>query len=370
MIAALSDYTLQTVALGAAILGAVAGAVGAFALLRRQSLMGDAVAHAALPGICAGFLIAGGRQLETMLAGALVAGMAAAGAVVWIARTSRIKADAALGLVLSLFFAAGVVMLTAIQGAGGAAQAGLESFLFGQAAAMLRSDIAAMAGVGVFVTAAILLLWKEFKLVAFDPLYAAVLGLPVMALELGLTLLVALAVVIGVQMVGVVLMTAMLVAPAAAARQWVRRLGPMVALSALFGALAGVAGAVGSAGARGLATGPLIVLAVTALAAGSLLLAPERGLLAAAVRRQAARRRLAGRRVLASLQQLADDHGDPAWGAEAGMIAALHGPGARRTLQRLETEGLVRPSAAPPDGRAQWHLTEAGRQAAAEGGGR
>lgn len=270
---------LLTVALGTALLGALAGALGPFAVLRRQSLMGDVLSHAALPGICLGFLVAGQRSLPALLAGALLAGLVAAGLIQLILRFTRIKPDAAMGIILSTFFALGVVLLSHIQHSGGAAQAGLSGFLFGQAAAMLASDIrllSVLAGLTVLVLA---LFWKDLKLVAFDRDYARALGRPVAAIEALLAATTAVAIVAGLQVVGVVLMVALLIAPAVAARQWVDSLLPMVLLSAALGAAAGVGGAVLSSSARGLATGPVIVLVAAALVLVSLLLSPRRGLL-------------------------------------------------------------------------------------------
>lgn len=270
---------VQTVLLGAALLGAISGMLGAFALLRRQSLIGDALAHAALPGICLGFLIAGGRELGSILAGAFFTGTLAALVMMVIIRTTRLKTDAALGIVLSVFFAVGVVLLTHLQSQGGAASAGLNTFLFGQAAAILRSDLWIMGGVGLATLALVAGLWKEFKLVSFDPDFARASGLPVTALEGLLTIMVALAIVVGLQLVGVVLMVALLIAPAAAARQWTTSLGAMVVLSALIGAASGAGGALISAFSRGLATGPVVVLLATGAVVVSLMLAPGRGLL-------------------------------------------------------------------------------------------
>jgi len=356
----LADPTLQTVLAGALILGLASGVLGAFAVLRRQSLMGDVLAHAALPGICLGFLVAGGRQLESLLAGAFLAATAAALLVLAIARGSRLKPDAALGIVLGVFFAAGVVLLSYAQTRSGAAQAGLSSFLFGQAAAILRADLWVIGCVAAVALAVIAALWKEFKLVAFDPGFAAAAGLPVLALEVALTVMIALAVVVGLQMVGVVLMTAMLIAPAAAARQWTRRLEGMVALSVAFAVIAGGAGAIISAGARGLATGPLIVLAATAIFVVSLLFAPGRGLVTAFVAYRREARALRGRRVLRTLAQLARNHDDPDHASEQGMVDAYHGTATGPALRRLEGRGLV---ALRPQGLAatpHWALTRAG----------
>lgn len=356
----LSDYTIQTVALGAALLGLASGALGCFAVLRRQSLLGDTLSHATLPGVCLGFLVAGSRHTGAILAGALLTGVLAALTMLLLTRRSRLKTDAGLGVALSLYFALGVVLLSAIQGSGNASQGGLDAFLFGQAASLLRSDLWALGGVSLAALGLVALLWKEFKLVAFDPGFAVSLGLPVAALEVALTATVALAVVVGLQLVGVVLMAAMLIAPAVAARQWTRRLEGMVALAALIGAVSGVVGAVLSALGPGLSTGPLIVLAASAAVVVSLLLAPERGLLWSAARRRAERRRLRGRRVLSTLYGLAARHADPRYPSEERMLDAYHGVATRRVMGRLEGRGLVRPVDHAPERTPHWELTPEG----------
>jgi len=277
----LFDYTLRTVALGAAALGATAGALGTFAVLRRQSLLGDAISHAALPGIALAFLLTGSRAPLVLVVGAALAGWLGTLAVTGIVRRSRVPFDGALALVLSVFFGFGLVLLVAIQRRPGGTHAGLDAYLFGQAAALVARDVWTMAVLGAIALGLTALAWKEFKLLAFDEAFGAALGLPMRRLDLALTTLLVIAIVIGLQMVGVVLMSALLVAPAAAARQWTDRLGVMTALAALFGAAAGVAGAVLSATTPRLPTGPTIVLCAAAVVAGSLLFAPGRGLVAA-----------------------------------------------------------------------------------------
>ncbi|MBK0400299.1 metal ABC transporter permease [Limibaculum sp. M0105] len=361
----LSDHTLQTVAIGAAILGAVSGVLGAFAVLRQQSLMGDALSHAALPGICLGFLWAGSRDLGAILGGALAAGALAALTVMAMTRLTRLKTDAALGSVLSFYFALGIVLLTLIQRQAGAGQAGLEAFLFGQAAAILREDLQVMGVLALASLGAVALLWKEFKLVTFDPVFARTLGLPVVALEAVLTVMVAVAVVIGLQMVGVVLMAAMIVAPAVAARQWVTRLGPMVVISAAIGMGAGVTGALISAMGRGLATGPLVVLAASAAVLVSILLAPGRGVIWDWMKRRAERRALGGQRVLTAIHALAAEHGDPEYPAEQSMLDVYFGGGTAAALDRLEARGAVRRAAHFRTEGVHWVLTPQG-QAEAE----
>jgi len=274
-----TDYTLRTVALGAALLGVVSGVLGCFAVLRRQALLGDAMSHAALPGIALAFMLTGRREPLILLVGAALAAWLAALLLLAITRATRVKEDSGLALLLAVFFGFGLVLLSLLQQRPDAAQAGLKSFLFGQAAALVERDVVAMAALGLPALLCVALLWKQFKLISFDPEYAASLGMPVGILGIALTTLIVVAIVIGLQTVGVVLMSAMLVAPAAAARQWTDRLGVMVLLAAAFGATSGVVGALISATGRGLSTGPTIVLCMAAITAVSLLFAPERGIL-------------------------------------------------------------------------------------------
>ena len=360
MLDLLSDHTIQNVAIGAVILGMISGVLGSFAVLRQQSLLGDTLAHAALPGICLGFLIAGSRELSSILGGALVTAILAALLMLALTRNSRLKTDAGLGIALSLFFALGVVLLTYIQGTANASQGGLDSFLFGQAAAILRSDLWVMGVITAFSIGLVAMFWKAFKLVTFDPEFAKTLGLPVALLETTLTLTIAFAVVVGLQMVGVVLMAAMVIAPAVAARQWVKSLERMVLLAALFGMAAGLIGALISVTARGLATGPLIVLTITALVIISILAAPERGVLWEELKRWRDRRELTGNQLLTTLYNLASRHRDPEYPAEIGMLDAYHGLRTRRTLRRLERRGLITQVRHMPSEGRHWELTEAG----------
>jgi manganese/zinc/iron transport system permease protein len=360
MIELLQDYTIQNVVMGATLLGIISGVLGSFAVLRQQSLLGDTLSHAALPGVCLGFMIAGTRDLASIMGGALFTGILAALAVVVITRRSRLKTDAALGITLSVFFAIGVVLLTYIQNSGNASQGGLDSFLFGQAAAILRQDIWVMAGITILALGIIAALWKELKVTVFDPDFAASLGLPVATLETLLTVMIALAVVVGLQMVGVVLMASMVIAPATAARQWHDRLGPMVISAALIGVSAGVAGALVSALGEGLATGPLIVLGAAVLVAISLLFAPRRGLVRELLDRWRGRRQLEGHQVLTTLYGLARRHRDPSFMAERGFVDAYHGLRTRRALEQLQAQGFVDRFRAGPDEAEYWELTDSG----------
>lgn len=272
------DYTLRNVALGSALLGIVSGVLGCFAVLRRQGLLGDALAHAALPGICIAYLLTGSKDSFVLLAGAAVSGTVGAFILLRAVRATRLSEDSMLGVVLSVFFGFGIMLLTFIAKRNDAGQAGLDRFLFGQAATLVEENVITMAVLGLIALLTVALLFKEFKLMTFDPLFAATIGLPTGRLSLLMTALIVIAVVIGLQTVGVVLMAAMLVGPAVAARQWTNRLGVMIGLAALFGALSGVSGALLSVSDSHLPTGPMIILCLTLIVAISLLFAAERGL--------------------------------------------------------------------------------------------
>jgi manganese/zinc/iron transport system permease protein len=357
----LFDYTLRTVALGAAALGMVSGALGVFAVLRRQSLLGDAISHAALPGIALAFLLTGAKTPIVLLAGAAVAGMIGTLLIVTIVRTTRIPEDSALGIVLSVFFGFGLVLLTFVQRQPTAAQAGLETFLFGQAATLVTADVLTIAALGGVALLAVVVFWKEFKLLAFDREYGATLGLPMERIEVLLTTVLVIAIVVGLQTVGVVLMSALVVAPAAAARQWTDSLGSMVLIAGAFGATAGVSGALASGAAAGVPTGPTVVLAATAIVLVSMMLAPRRGIVWRRLEQRRARRQIREDLVLANLQALAEQHGGEEHGHDIAAIEALsRGRGdVGRSLALLEERGMARRQ---PDG--GWTITREGAAAA------
>jgi manganese/zinc/iron transport system permease protein len=356
-----ADYTLRQVAMGAAMLGIVNGVLGSFAVLRKQSLLGDGISHAALPGIALAFLLTGSKSSLALLLGAAAAGWVATLLIMNIVKHTRVKYDSALGLVLSVFFGFGLVLLTYIQKLPVATQAGLDKFLFGQAATLLRKDVMTIGVLGGIVLVFLLLFWKEFKLVSFDPDFAFSLGFPVRILDVLLTTLLVIAIVIGLQTVGVVLMSAMVVAPAAAARQWTDRLGVMVTVSGIFGALAGVSGALVSSQAARIPTGPTIVLCASAIVFFSLLLAPNRGLAWGWVREQVNRRQLQTDAVLGDLYVLAIRHQEPGHGHPIEVLRTMaHGHGGvDRSLKVLKERGLVQETVS-----GEWALTPPGMEEA------
>ncbi len=354
---------------GCAILGVASGALGCFAVLRRQSLLGDALAHAALPGICIAFMLTGSKNPGVMLLGALGSGLLGSLFILGIVRGTRLKEDAAIGTVLSVFFGGGIVLLTAIQHKPNAAQAGLDKFLFGYAASLVPKDLQVLGLLTLAVLVVLVAFYKEFKLLAFDRDFGASLGFPMRALEVLLTSLVVVAVVIGLQTVGVVLMAAMLITPAVAARQWTHSLGLMVTLSALIGAGCGVVGAAVSSVGRNIPTGPVIVLAVTGILLASLAIAPRRGLVWSWLRLLRHRRKVRLENLLADLYRLGEGIND--WTRAYTLpaladVRRLHARQIIRTAAELQRNGWLEQAELADKAvhAPAWRLTEAGLEEA------
>ncbi len=352
-----TDYTLGMVAMGSATLGIVSGSLGTYAVLRGQSLLGDAISHAALPGIAIAFLLTGSKTPIVLMAGAGAAGWLATLLIMSVTQTTRIKYDSMLGIVLSVFFGIGLVLLTFIQRRPDATQAGLDTFLFGQAAALVQRDVVTMAALGGTGLVLMVIFWKELKLLSFDPEFGRTVGFPMRRLDVLLTTLLVIAIVIGLQTVGVVLMSAMIVAPAAAGRQWTDRLGWMVVISAALGALAGVSGAVVSSTMQNMPTGPTIVLCMGGIVLVSLLLAPNRGIVWRWIRERRNARRLQVEAVLLDLYALGLQHADPQHPHQEAVLAVMspEAGGAVPALTRLQERGLVERA-----GPTEWALTEKG----------
>lgn len=272
-----SDYTLRNVFLGTMLLGIGSGVTGSFAVLRKQSLLGDAVAHAALPGIVIAFLVTGSKISLPLLLGAGVSGLLGALLINLIVNTSKLDTDAAQAVVLGVFLGFGILLLTYIQKLPGAAKAGLDKFIFGQAATMMHTDVALIFFVELVSIIFILLFWKELKVSTFDVDFTHSIGFSPKILEAILTFLIVITIVIGIQSVGVILMSALVTAPAAAARQWTNRLSVMCALASFFGAVSGIGGAIVSSQIEKMPTGPVIVCFLTAFAVLSLLFGTSSG---------------------------------------------------------------------------------------------
>ncbi|MGC6432366.1 MAG: metal ABC transporter permease [Jejuia sp.] len=352
-----TDYTLRTITLGTAILGAVTGMLGSFAVLRKQSLLGDAISHAALPGIAIAFLLTGAKDTNVLLLGALVSGLIGTFWIRGIIKKTHLKSDTALGLILSLFFGFGMLLLTFIQKQPNANQAGLDKYLFGQAATLVESDVWMMVIITGICLFLLLLFWKEFKILLFDADYTKTLGFNTKTIDILITSFIVLAIVLGLQTVGVVLMSAMLLAPAAAARQWTNSLSVMVSLSAIFGAFSGVFGTALSATQNNLSTGPVIVIIASAFVLVSFVFSPSRGLLFKQIRFIKNRRDLKLHKTLAFMYNIVESHDNISHPHAIKILNNFQGY-TKSTLQKLVSKNYV-----ILDGN-MWSLTEEGFNAA------
>jgi manganese/zinc/iron transport system permease protein len=250
---------LVSVVTGTALLGLASGALGSIAVFRRNSLLGDALSHAAFPGLLAGFCLWGTKSIPAMVGGAALSAALAQFLVFFLSRGGRVRPDAALALVMGVFFGVGMVIQSHLQQDPGSAQAGLKDYLFGQATLLLEEDLPVLATLAGLVLGALLLCWNRWKIVAFDPAHAASLGINTSFWEVFYAFLLILSVVIGLQVAGVVLMSAFLVIPGSSARYWTKRLGLAVFLSGATGATLGVVGSF-TADALSLPPGPTIVV--------------------------------------------------------------------------------------------------------------
>lgn len=354
-----SDTTLRTVAIGTMVLGASSGMLGSFAVLRKQSLLGDAISHAALPGIVLAFMITKSKESHVLLLGALIVGLIGAYWIRNITHKTKLKTDTALGLVLSLFFGFGMLLLTHVQKIPDANQAGLDKYLFGQAATLVSSDVYIMIGVTIVALLVLFIFWKEFKLLLFDSDYAQTLGFNIKFIDLLFSFFIVLIIVLGLQTVGVVLMSSLLLAPGAAARQWTNSLGKMIFLAAIFGAISGVLGTAISATEDNLATGPLIVIVASSIVFISFLFSPIRGILFRQIRLYKNRNNLESMKTLKLMFKIAKTHDDITHPHSIGILNDFKGI-SKSSLKEMVENDWVKIKG------NQWSLTPTGFDKAQE----
>lgn len=277
--ATLLSPNTQWVLLSTLILGMAAGVIGCLSYWKRQSLMSDALSHAALPGVVIAFAISGTKSLPIMIIGAAVSSLIGALMIQWIRSASRIKEDTAMGMILSVFFGLGIMLLTIVNRSPSGNQSGLDSFIFGQAASMVRRDVYTMLILALLVILVVIIAFKEWKLFLFDPDFARGMGLSIRLMNGVYLAVLVLVIVVGIQAVGVILMAALLIIPSVSARYWTHSFQWMVILSAIFGGGAGMTGTIISTMGKGWPTGPFIVVSSSVLFVISLVFGAEKGLL-------------------------------------------------------------------------------------------
>jgi manganese/zinc/iron transport system permease protein len=357
-----SDPNIRYVVFGSILLAASSAIVGCFTLLKKKALVGDAVAHSVLPGVCMAFLFTGTKNISFLICGAFFTGWISLLLIDYIVAHSKIKKDAAIGLVLSVFFGIGIVLLTFIQQSGNASQSGLDSFIFGKAAALVGSDLITFGIIAVILLMVVSVFFKSLALVAFDENFAKSLGFPVRGLDMLLTTLTVLAVVTGITAVGVVLMAAMLITPGAAARYWTDNLRTMVIIAAIFGAISGILGAYISYVAPSMPTGPWMVVASSFIALVSFFLAPKKGILAKWIRNNRNKTIMREENTLKAFFHLGERDGDFTVPRSMAILADKRRMGEeqlRKSLVNLRSKGFVQ------EVEGHWMLTKTGMQNAA-----
>jgi manganese/zinc/iron transport system permease protein len=306
-----AGYNSAVVLAGVTFLGIGAGLVGTFSLLRKRALVGDALAHSALPGLTAAYILATylgieGRSLPILFSGAAISGIIGSVCVVLVSRYTRLSEDVAVGSVLSVFFGLGIVLLSVIQSLGTGSEGGVHHFIYGQTAALRATDSYMTLGVAIAAIILSALLLKEFRLLCFDEEFARVQGWPATLIDLILMALIVSVIIVGLQSVGMLLVVALLIVPAAAARFWTERLNKMLILSGLFGGLSGYLGASVSALLPRMPAGAVIVLCSGAIFLFSFLFAPCRGVLSELIRSAGLQLRIIEDHLLRSIYESTD----------------------------------------------------------------
>jgi manganese/zinc/iron transport system permease protein len=309
------DYNTRVVVAGATLLGAASGLVGSFALLRRRALLGDAVSHATLPGIGLAWLIGlyfgfTAKSLPLLLAGATVTGVLGTLMILAIRHTTRLREDAALGVVLGVFFGAGIVVLGVIQRIPSASSAGLETFIYGKTASLLWSDTLVIGICSVLLLGAVFFFYRELQLLCFDDAFCGSQGYPVLLLDIGLMTMIVLVTIVGLQAVGLILMIALLVIPPAAARFWTRDMIAMMKIAAALGGLSAMLGAMLSAIWPGLPSGAVIVLVAASMFLLSMLIGPSDGIVFRILARWSLEKKIDQQHLLRALYELCEQHDD------------------------------------------------------------
>ena len=308
----LQDHNTRVVLAGTCVFGAAAGLVGTFLLLRKRSLLGDTLGHATLPGIAVAFLIAitlgvNARSFLWLSIGAAVSGIAGMLTVLGIRKFSRIKDDAALAIVLSVFFGTGVALLSAIQQLPGGQAAGIEGFIYGNTASMTTQDAGFIFAASLFVVVACVAFFKEFSLLCFDEAFASTTGWPVRTLDLFLMSLIVLVTVIGLQSVGILLVVALLVIPPVAARFWSDNLRVVAFLATIIGADSAIVGVVVSSVLPKMPAGAIIVLVAATIFAFGFLFGTRRGVIIQLLAERRAASRLRSEHMLRAVYECAEN---------------------------------------------------------------
>ncbi len=333
--------TLLLVLFGLAVISSVAGVVGCYAFLRKRTLIGDAVSHAVLPGVAIGFMLSGTKDPIALLLGGLFFGYISIISIDLIHRKSKLSEDTAIAIVTTVYFALGSVLLSVVSSMENGQQAGLKNFLFGKVATLTELDIWVFSFAAIVVLVAVVLFFKPFSLISFNKDFAAAQGWKTNNYETLISVLTVLVITIGLQAVGVVLMSALLIAPAAAARYWTNSLPKMMIISALFGILSGVGGGLLSLVGEDMPTGPWVVMILFFFTMLTLLFAPKKGYFAIRRRTQSNERKINEENVLKILHQLGEMGKEEASIGEMLDKRRMDTTVLLKTIKTLKKEGFI-----------------------------
>ncbi len=355
----LSNPTVKIVLIGVVLISLSSSLVGNFAFLRKRAMLGDAISHSVFPGVCLSFIVSGEKDPLMILIYSIVTGLIAMFLIDVIGRHKKVKVETAIGIVLSIFFGLGIMLISYIQGNLGDAQSGLQHFFFGQAAAMSREDVQVFLYCSIIIAGTIILFYKGLKQVSFDREHAIATGQPVVLLEIVLSILTVMAIAIGINAVGVILMAALLITPASTARLWTNRLFPMMVIAAILSVVSAIGGAFISYKYSGMPTGPWVVVLLSIMAFGSILFSPKRGALSRVIARKRLERKILKENILKTLFKLQEADKEQTSGfslQEINCLKAFDGRALERGLKWLQQEKSTQIK------NNKWTLTASGNQ--------
>ncbi len=350
------DANITNVLLGTLMLGFTCGIVGVLAVLNKKALIVDAVSHSILPGICIGFILSGVKNPIYLIAGGMLAGAFAVFLVDWISKVSRIKKDAAIAITLSLLFSVGVILLNKIQHSGNSNQSGLSDFLFGKAATIIRSDLYVFGVLCAIVFSVIPLFYQHFKIALFDEGFSRTIGLNKKLIQSLISSLIIISTAIGIQTVGIILMSALIITPASSAFFWTNNFKKSIIISGFFAATSSVLGVFISYLSPNMPTGPWIIVVLSSIAISSSLFS-KKGLITKRFKAINNKRKMISDNVLKTLYKLGEKENKIDKGYSIGEIQNFHQTAFHelsKGLNILKKQGFVFEAG------AIWTLTDKG----------
>ena len=350
------DANITNVLLGTLMLGFTCGIVGVLVVLNKKALIVDAVSHSILPGICVGFMLSGVKNPVYLIAGGMVAGAIAVFLVDWISKKSRIKKDASIAITLSVLFSVGVILLNLIQHSGNSNQSGLSDFLFGKAATIVESDLYVFAFICGLVLIIIPIFYQHFKIALFDAGFAKTIGLSEKLIQSLISGLIIISTAIGIQTVGIILMSALIITPASSAFFWTNNFKKSIILLLLFAAISSVLGVFISYLSPDMPTGPWIIVMLSSIAILSAFFS-KKGLITKRIKAINNARKMIADNVLKTLYKLGEAQNQIENGRsleEIQNFRAIAQTDLNKGLSILKNNGLVLEAG------SIWTLTEKG----------